>query len=38
MDACGDIIQDANIVVATGATGVTLLQAEHWQHTRTLNY
>lgn len=32
MDACGDIIQDANIVVATGATGVTLLQAEHWQH------
>jgi hypothetical protein len=32
MDACGEIIQDANIVVATGATGVTLLQAEHWQH------
>lgn len=30
-DARGGIIQDANIVLATGATGVELLRSEHWE-------
>jgi hypothetical protein len=31
-DARAAAIDDANIVVATGATGVELLKPEHWQH------
>lgn len=27
----GEVIKDANIVVATGATGVELMKPEHWQ-------
>ena len=32
LDARAHAIEDANIVVATGATGVELLKPEHWQH------
>ena len=31
-DARGDIIQDANIVLSTGAAGIELLSAEHWEN------
>lgn len=31
-DARANAIEDANIVVATGATGIELLKPEHWQH------
>jgi len=30
-DARGELIQDAQIVLATGAAGIPLLNAEHWQ-------
>jgi hypothetical protein len=31
-DARGDAVKEANIVLATGAAGIELLKAEHWQH------
>lgn len=31
MDARAEAVQDANIVFATGAAGIQLLQPEHWQ-------
>lgn len=31
LDARGEAVQDANIVFATGAAGIQLLQPEHWQ-------
>ncbi|MDF1583696.1 MAG: NADP-dependent methylenetetrahydromethanopterin/methylenetetrahydrofolate dehydrogenase [Methyloprofundus sp.] len=31
-DARGDAIQNANIVLATGAAGIELLKPEHWQN------
>jgi hypothetical protein len=31
-DARGDAVKDANIVFATGAAGIELLRAEHWQN------
>ncbi len=35
-DERADVIKNANIVVATGATGVELLKPEHWQNNLTL--
>lgn len=35
-DARGDAIKDAQIVLATGAAGVELLSAEHWQNNPSL--
>ena len=35
-DARGDVIQDANIVFATGAAGIELLRPEHWENNRCL--
>ena len=35
-EARARIIEDADIVVATGATGVELIQGEHWQSLRRL--
>lgn len=31
-DARGDAIKDANIILATGASGIELLKPEHWQN------
>ena len=35
-DARGAVIQDANIVLATGAAGIELLKPEHWQNNSNL--
>ena len=35
-DARAEAIKDANIVIATGATGVELLKPEHWQNNAAL--
>ena len=35
-DARGDAIADANIVFATGAAGIQLLETEHWQNNPNL--
>lgn len=35
-DARAEAINDANIVIAAGATGVELLKPEHWQHNASL--
>lgn len=35
-DERADAIQDANIVIATGATGIELLKPEHWQNNTAL--
>jgi hypothetical protein len=35
-DQRADAIKDANIVIATGATGVELLKPEHWQNNAAL--
>ena len=37
LDARATIIQDANIVLATGAAGVELLKPEHWQDNPNLH-
>jgi methylenetetrahydrofolate/methylenetetrahydromethanopterin dehydrogenase (NADP+) len=36
LDSRADAIKDANIVLATGAAGVELLKAEHWQNNPNL--
>jgi hypothetical protein len=35
-DERADVIKDANIVIATGATGIELLKPEHWQNNAAL--
>ncbi len=35
-DARGKLIEDANIVFATGAAGVELLKAEHWENNKNI--
>lgn len=35
-DARGEIIKDANIVLATGAAGIELLKPEHWENNSNL--
>ncbi len=35
-NARGNVIQDANIVLATGAAGIPLLNAEHWENNSNL--
>ncbi len=35
-DDRGDVIKDANIVLATGAAGIELLKPEHWVNSTTL--
>jgi len=35
-DARGDVVKDANIILATGAAGIELLRPEHWQNNPNL--
>ncbi len=35
-DVRGDVVKDANIILATGAAGIELLKPEHWQNNPNL--